>query len=196
MKFVPTHHLGDSVPKYGSTTPDEMSKMVLALFETLQGLTPKQIEAEVKTTLGVSETNETTKQMFNRFLAQQISMNCGFREPSGTNANFDLIITFSATESSGLHVTELRVLAPKSLLDFLRIQLKPARPTLKADTDETIAIQLIAKVLNMSPSEYFHHILKERLMTDFDKEAVAAIAHESHSEGIYPLVAEEYLGLA
>ncbi len=179
--------------KYNDTTPAQLQQLITNLLNDLAKLSPNEIEEHIKAEIAEASSS-TTKQLFNLYLTRVMGMKCGFRQPSGKNTDFDLLITFSGDDEL-LQSTDVRVKAPKSILDFLRIPITPERPNFKPDLEMVVSIQLVAYLLEENPTQYFKRIIQERLMLDFDPSKLAEIRDELQVLGIYPVVAEKYLGL-
>lgn len=191
MKFVPTQTQGGDVGKYAETTPAQLQQLITDVFNNLAKLSPDEIEEHIKSQLSVIGNTVTTKQLFNQYLTRVIGMQCGYRQPAGKNTEFDLLVTVTGDDQP-VQSTDLRVKAPKSVLDFLKIPTTPERPNFKPDLETVITIQLVAYLLDENPNQYFNRILHERLVLDFDRSKFTSQRDELQLLGIYPAVAEKY----
>ncbi len=180
--------------KYAETTPSQLVRLIAYVFDNLAKLSPDEIEEHIKSQLSISSDAVTTKQLFNQYLTKVIGMQCGYRQPSGKNTEFDLLVTVMSDDKP-TQSTDLRLKVPKSVLDFLKIPITPERPNFKPNLEVTITIQLVAYLLGENPSEYFRRIIYERLVVDFNPSQLVDMREELQLQGIYPVVAEKYLGL-
>lgn len=177
--------------KYAETTPAQLQQLITDVFNNLAKLSPDEIEEHINSQLSVAGNTATTKQLFNQYLTKVIGMQCGYRQPAGKNTEFDLLVTVTGDDQP-VQSTDLRVKAPKSVLDFLKIPTTPERPNFKPDLETVITIQLVAYLLNENPNQYFKRILHERLVLDFDRSKLTSQRDELQLHGIYPAVAEKY----
>lgn len=177
--------------KYAETTPAQLQQLITDVFNNLAKLSPDEIEEHIKSQLSVAGNTATTKQLFNQYLTKVIGMQCGYRQPAGKNTEFDLLVTVTGDDQP-VQSTDLRVKAPKSVLDFLKIPTTPERPNFKPDLETVITIQLVAYLLDENPNQYFKRILHERLVLDFDQSKLTSQRDELQLHGIYPAVAEKY----